>query len=191
MKQEKFTQTLFCIIVLSIVIFVSMSGCTSNTSNQNTNETIMQLSGTWVGTVEMPMVGKGGTASVSQITFTNNVAELTLGSTQRSYTMNYTYSLDGNTLVLEPNFGNRGGFPEQPPQNGTYPWNNTARPPMNETWPNGTRPDNGTRPPNWTRSENGTRNPGNGQPPQSVSFNYTLNEEHTILYLNGAEFRKN
>ena len=105
--------------------------------------------------------------------------------------MNYTFTVNGNTLVLQPTFSNIGGFPGQLPQNGTRPWNDTARPPMNDTWPiNGSRPENGTQPGNWTRPENGTWNPGGGQQPMSMSFTYSLNEERTILYLNGAEFRK-
>ena len=194
MKQEKYAQVLGVTVGI-IVILVSLCGCTSN---QNTNETKTQLSGTWVGTVEIPMSGGMMNTSLTQITFTSNTAELTLKNTQRSSTMNYTFTVNGNTLVLQPTFNNMGGFPGQPPQNGTRPWNDTARPPMNGTFPtngtrppmNGTLPLNSTRPGNFTRPENGTWNPGGGQQPMSMSFTYSLNEEHTLLYLNGAEFRK-
>jgi hypothetical protein len=187
MKQEKHVQTVLGFTVGFIVILVSISGCTSN---QNTKETISQLSGTWVGNVEIPMSGGRGNTSISQITFESNIAELTLGSTQGSFTMNYTFTENGNTLVLEPNFSDRGGFPGQQPYNGTRPGNWT-RPPMNETMPiNGTRPYNGTQPGNWTRPENGTGNPGGGRPSMSISFTYSVNGDHTVLYLNGAEFRK-
>jgi len=194
MKQEKYAQALG-VTVGVIVILVSLCGCTSN---QNTNETKTQLSGTWVGNVEIPMSGGRMNTSVTQITFTSNTVKLTLKRTQGSFTMNYTFTVDGNTLVLQPTFNDRGGFPGQPPQNGTRPWNDTTRPPMNGTWPtNGTRPPmndtwpiNGTRQGNWTRPGNGTWNPGGGQQPVSMSFTYSLNEEHTVLYLNGAAFRK-
>ncbi len=186
-KKEKHIQALLGITAVFIVILVSISGCTSN---QNTNETITQLSGTWMGNVEMSMFGSGGNASVSQITFTSNTAELTMDSSQRSFTINYTYIVNGNTIVLKPKFGNRGGFPGQPPQNGTFPWNNTTRPPMNETWPNGTQPSNWSRPGNWTGPMNRTGNPGGTQPSMSITFTYSVNEDHTVLYLNGAEFRK-
>jgi hypothetical protein len=187
LKQVKYTQVI-SVTVGFIVILVSLCGCTSN---QNTNETKTQLSGTWAGNVEIPMSGGITNASVTQITFTTNTAELTLKNTQGSSTMNYTFTINGNTLVLQPTFSDIRGFPGQPPQNGTRPWNDTTRPPMNETWlTNGTRPENGTRPGNWTRPENGTWNPGGGQQPMSMSFTYSLNEEHTVLYLNGAEFRK-
>jgi hypothetical protein len=194
LKQKKYAQA-FGVIVGCIVILVSLCGCTSN---QNTNETKTQLSGTWVGTVEIPMSGGMMNTSLNQITFTSNTAELTLKNTQRSSTMNYTFTVNGTTLVLQPTFSNMGGFPGQPPQNGTRPWNDTARPPMNGTFPtngtrppmNGTLPLNSTRPGNFTRPENGTWNPIGGQQPMSMSFTYSLNEEHTVLYLNGAEFRK-
>jgi ABC-type uncharacterized transport system YnjBCD ATPase subunit len=123
--------------------------------------------------------------SVSQITFSSNTTKLTLKRTQGSSTMNCTFTLNGNTLVLQLTFSNMGGFPGQPLQNGTRPWNDTVRPPMNETCP-----INHTRPGNWTRPDNGTWNPGGRQRPMSISFTYSLNEEHTVLYLNGVEFRK-
>ena len=181
MKQEKYVQALG-VTVGFMIILVSLCGCTSN---QNTNETKTQLSGTWVGTVEVPMSGGMMNTSVTQISFTSNTAELTLKSMQGSSTMNCTFTVNGNTLVLQPTVSNVGGFPGQPPQNGTFPWNDTTRPPMN-----GTLQPNGTRPGNWTRPENGTWNPGSGQQPMSMSFIYSLNEEQTVLYLNGVEFRK-
>ena len=194
LKQEKYAQILGLTIGFMIIL-VSLSGCTSN---QNTKETKTQLSGTWVGNVEIPTSGGMMNTSVTQITFTSNTAELTLKNTQGSFTMNYTFTANGNTLVLQPTFSDIRGYPGQPPQNGTRPWNDTTRPPMNGTWPtnstppsmNRTIPPNGTRPGNFTRPENGTWNPGGGQQPMSMSFTYSLNEEHTVLYLNGAEFRK-
>jgi hypothetical protein len=194
-KQEKNAQAILSVTVGVIVILVSLCGCTSN---QNTNKTETQLSGTWIGNVEMSGFGRGENTSISQLKFMSNTAELTLENAQGSFIMNYTFTVNENSLVLQPIFSDRGGFPGQPSQNGTFPWNDTTRPPMNETWPiNGTRPPmnetwptNGTRPGNWTRTENGTRNPGGRQQPMSISFSYSLNEEHTILYLNGVEFRK-
>ena len=71
MKQEKYAQALG-VTVGFIVILVSLCGCTSN---QNTNETKTQLSGTWVGNVEIPMSGGITNTSVSQITFSSNTAD--------------------------------------------------------------------------------------------------------------------
>jgi hypothetical protein len=186
MKQQNYTKAL---VILSSFIFliVCFSGCTSN---QNTNENENTFSGTWVGIVQMPLFGRYGNVSVSKITFSGNIAELTLNSGQGTFTENYTYSISGATLVLNPQFNGRDGFPGRQPNNSTVPGNWT-RPPSNETWPtNGTRPYNSTRPGNWTRPENGTWNPGGGQPSMSISFTYSVNEDYTVLYLNGAEFRK-
>ncbi len=186
MKQENYTKAL--VIVSSFIfLIVCFSGCTSN---QNTNENENTFSGTWVGNVQMPLFGRAGNATISQLTFSGNTVEMTLDSEQGTFTTTYTYSMNGTTLVLEPQFNGRGGFPGQQPYNGTLPGNWT-RPPTNETWPiNGTRPYNGTRPGNWTMPENGTWNPGGGRPSMSISFTYSVNEDYTVLHLNGAEFRK-
>jgi hypothetical protein len=183
-KQEKYTQAL--IIVFSFFfLVVYFSGCTSN---QNTNGNI--ISGTWVGNVQMTQFGRPGNATVSRITFSGNTAEMTVNTGQGTFTTNYTYFINGSSLVFESQFNGRGGFPGRQLNNGTRPGNWT-RPPTNETWPiNGTRPYNGTRPGNWTRPENGTWNPGGGRPSLSISFAYSFNEDHTVLYLNGTAFNK-
>jgi hypothetical protein len=186
MKQEKYTQAL---VIASSFFFliVCFSGCTSN---QNTNKNENILSGTWVGNVQMTQFGRTENATVSKITFSGNTAEMTVNTGQGTFTTNYTYIIKGSSLVFEPQFNGRGGFPGGQPYNGTQPGNWT-RPPMNDTGLiNGTRPYNGTRPGNWTRPGNGTGNPGGGRPSLSISFIYSVNEEHTVLYLNGAEFRK-
>jgi hypothetical protein len=185
MKQEKFIQAL---VIVSSFIFlvVCFSGCTSN---QNTNQMGTQLSGTWIGTIEIPLFGRNGSTSVSEITFSGTSAEMTLTTQQGTFTTNYTYAINGPILVLTPQFNGRGGFPGRQPYNGTRPGNWT-RPPTNETGQNGTRPYNGTGPGNWTGPGNGTWNPGGGRPSMSISFNFSINEDHTVLYLNGAEFRK-
>ncbi len=161
MKQENYTKAL--VIVSSFIfLIVCFSGCTSN---QNTNENENTFSGTWIGNVQMPLFGRAGNATISQLTFSGNTVEMTLDSEQGTFTTTYTYSMNGTTLVLEPQFNGRGGFPGQ-------------------------QPYNGTRPGNWTMPENGTWNPGGGRPSMSISFTYSVNEDYTVLHLNGAEFRK-
>jgi hypothetical protein len=184
MKIEKNKQALVSIFVI-MFLAVCFSGCTSN---QNTSDENL-LSGIWVGNLEMPSFGRNTTTSVSEITFSGNTVEMTLNTAQGTYTTNYTYSINGATLVLTPQFNGRGTFPGRQPYNGTQPGNWT-RPQNNGTWSNGTFPGNGTRPGNWTNPGNRTGFPGGGQPRMSVSFTYNLNDDHTILYLNGAEFRK-
>jgi hypothetical protein len=186
MKQEKYTQAL---VIASSFFFliVCFSGCTSN---QNTNKNENIFSGTWIGNVQMTQFGRTENATVSKITFSGNTAEMTVNTGQGTFTTNYTYIINGSSLVFEPQFNGKGGFPGGQPYNGTR-LGNWTRPPTNGTGPiNGTRPYNGTRPGNWTRPGNGTGNPGGGRPSISISFTYSINEDHTILYLNGAEFRK-
>jgi hypothetical protein len=186
MKQEKYIQAL---VIASSFFFliVCFSGCTSN-QNINKNENI--FSGTWVGNVQMAQFGRTGNATVSKLTFSGNTVEVTVNTGQRTFATNYTYIINGSSLVFEPQFNGRGGFPGGQPYNGTRPGNWT-RPPTNGTGLiNGTRPYNGTRPGNWTRPENGTGNPAGGRLSMSIFFTYSVNEDHTILYLNGAEFRK-
>jgi hypothetical protein len=184
MKQENYTKAL--VIVFSFLfLIVCLSGCTSN---QNTNENT--LSGIWIGNVQLPAFSRIGNTTVSKIMFSGDTVEMTLNSDLGTFTTNYTYSINGATLVLEPQFTGRSGFPGRPRNNGTSPGNWT-RPSTNETWPiNGTIPYNDTRPGNWTRPENETGNPGVGSRSLSISFTYSLNEDRTVLYLNGAEFRK-
>jgi hypothetical protein len=186
MKQEHLTQALVITVVLLFLV-VCFSGCTSN---QSTNQNENFFTGTWIGNVPMPLFGRNGNASISRITFSGNTVEMTVSSEQTTFTTNYTYTINGAALILEPQFNARGGFPGQQPFNGTRPGNWT-RPLVNESWPiNGTYPYNSTRPGNWTRPVNGTWNPGMGRPSMSVSFTYSVNEDHTVLYLNGAEFRR-
>ena len=46
--------------------------------------------------------------------------EMTLNSEQGTFTTTYTYSINGATLVLQPQFNGRGGFPGPQPNNGTH-----------------------------------------------------------------------
>ncbi|HWR27177.1 MAG TPA: hypothetical protein VN377_01945 [Candidatus Thermoplasmatota archaeon] len=186
MKQNKYAQALATAFVF-IFLMVCFSGCTSN---QNVNGNGNIFSGTWVGNVEMSLFGRSGNTSVSKIAFSGNTVELTVNTEQGTFTTNYTYSINGSTFILEPQFNGRGGFPGRQPYNGTHSGNWT-RPSANETWPiNGTMPDNSTQSSNWTRPGNGTWNPGNERPSMSISFTFSVNEDHTVIYLNGAEFRK-
>ena len=185
MKKEKISQALV-IMVGVFFIFIGLSGCTS-TSNQNTNSSgnTDKFLGTWTGSVQMSAFGGRSNTSLTKTTFTDTIAQVSLSSGQGSFTMNYTYTVDANTLVLTPSFSGRGGFPGRQPYNGSYgrngtrPWNGT-RPPMN-----------GTSPRNWTRPENGTGfPPGGQQPSMSLSFTYRFNTEYTFLYLNDSQFTK-
>jgi|WetSurMetagenome_2_1015567.scaffolds.fasta_scaffold496581_1 hypothetical protein len=187
MTQEKHAQAVLSIIFVFILIIVNISGCTSN---QNTRENENILSGTWTGNVEIPLFRINGNASVSKIKFSGSTAEMSVESGQGTFMMNYSYSINGSTLVFVPKFNGRVGVPGRQSNNSTQPGNWT-RAPGNETGPiNGTHHFNGSGPENWTRTENGTGNLGGGRPSMSISFTYSLNEEHTVLYLNGSPFNK-
>ena len=167
-------------------MMVSLSGCTSD---QITNENYFD--GTWVGSGELTMMGGRANSSVSQLTFTEDMVELVLTSEQGIIPMNYTYTIAGDTVVLEPSFPSSGGFPGGQPFNRAVPPNG-SQPPMNGSWsPNGTQPPmNGSWLPNGTRPNNGMWNPGEGRPSMNVSYTYSFNDNHSILYLNGVSFRK-
>jgi len=180
MRQEKISQT-FVIMISIILMTIGLSGCTS-TSNQNTNNiqgNTDKFLGIWTGEMQMPMFGGNNISTLSQITFMDTIAEVSLTNEHGTYTMNYSYTINGNTLVLEPKFSRQNGFPGRRSYNGSEPWNGT-RPPINRNWSR-----NGTRPP-----MNGSWQPGGERPSMSISFEYQFNDEYTILYLNGAQFIK-
>jgi hypothetical protein len=186
--QKKTIVQLLCISIVVVFVAVSLSGCTTDQPGIN-NEN--KLIGAWSGTMQMSLFGREN-VSVSQVAFNDSDVELTMESERGTYSMSYAYTINGVTLMLQPSgFGRGGGFPGGFPGNGTYPrdgqWNGT-RPPTNGTWPpNGTRP-NGSWQPNGTRPGNGTRFPGGGR--QQLSFEYSFNEDYTVLYLNGVQFVK-
>jgi ABC-type Fe3+-hydroxamate transport system substrate-binding protein len=175
-----------------LFILVNLSGCTTNQNeNQNPNENVNTFLGTWVGTLQMPMFGGRGNTSISQITFTSDQAEVILTSDGRTFSMNYTYTTNGDSLILTPTMTDRAGFPGGQPFNGTIPPNGT-RPPGNWTWlPNGTQPQgNGSWPQNGTNPFNGTRPPGENRQSMTVSFRYTFDKDARVLFLNTVQFTK-
>jgi hypothetical protein len=186
MRQKNANKLTPIICVTIFLSIVSLSGCVDN---QNTGvEYQSKFFGTWTGTLEIPMFGGGNNSNITQIMFMENIVAATLSSEQGSFTMNYTYSVEGDMLVLEPNFDRRGGAPNGQSPDAQFP--NGPR-----QWA-GTQPPNGTWSPNDTWSPNGTGPPNNGQPPggerpsMSISFIYSFNEENSILFLNGTQFIK-
>ena len=145
----------------------------------------------------MSIFGGGNNATVSQITFTSDRTEMLLTSGYRTFTMNYTYAQTSDTIVLTPIMNDRNGFAGKEPLNRTLPPNGTQFH-GNKTWsPNGTQPPgNGTWPPNGMNPYNGTwpsdgtRPPGDNMPSMTVSFNYAVDEEATVLFLNNVQFKK-
>jgi hypothetical protein len=174
MSKKNVKKQMLVIVIMVFLAVVSLSGCVNN---QNTGSDLGKFIGTWTGNKEISMFGGGSNASITQLTFTENIVEATLNSEQGTYTMNYTYNAQGDKLVLEPKFTGVGGFPGRQSYNRTRPYNGTR--------PNGTR--NGTRPP----YNDGSGQPFGGQPPSmSISFDYSFNEGYTVLYLDGSQFTK-
>lgn len=166
-------------LVIGIVIFlavVSLSGCTTNQNTGSTTSNVLEkFIGTWTGNKETSMLGGRGNVSITQLTFTENITEETLTSNERTFTMNYTYSVQGNKLILEPKFTGGGRF------SGGQSYNRTRQ--YNVTRPNGTW--------NSTRLPPGSGQPSGGQrPSMSISFDYSFNEGYTVLYLDGSQFTK-
>jgi len=174
MSKKNVNKQMLVIVIMVFLAVVSLSGCVNN---QNTGSDLGKFIGTWTGNIDISMFGGAGNASITKLTFMENIVEATLTSERGTYTMNYTYNTQGDKLVLEPKFTGGGGFPGRQPDNRTRPYNGT-RP------PNGTR--NGTRPP-----YNGSGQPFGGQwPSMSTSFDYSFNEGYAILYLDGSQFTK-
>jgi len=177
---------------------VGLSGCTSyQNGDKNTDETTTAFLGTWVGALQIPMLGGNSTVTISQITFLNNRSEMVLIGGNRTFTMNYTYSVSSDTVVLTPILNDRNGLGRRDPFNGTLPPNGTkfpenrtfppngTQPPGNGTWlPNGTNPNNGT----WLF--NGTQSPRNNQLSMTLSIRYSFNKEKTVLTLNDILYTK-
>ena len=83
----------------------------------------------------------GGNSTFTEFTFMQDIVVATLTNERGTNTMNYTYVVNGNNLVLEPSFSGGGMNPDRKPFNDTQP-------PFNGTgFPNDTPPFNGTKPP--------------------------------------------
>ncbi len=162
--------------ILFILTAISLSGCVNN---QNTGNDSSKFIGTWTGEKEISMFG-GRSSSITQLTITQDTVQVTLTSDQGSFTMDYNYTLAGNTLTLEPKFNGGRGFA------GGQPYNGTGRP-DNSTFPhNGTGPWNGTQPPGNRNNSNGPQN--GGRPSMTISFDYSFSEDDNVLYLDESRF---
>jgi ABC-type Fe3+-hydroxamate transport system substrate-binding protein len=169
-----------------VIVLVNLSGCTTNQNeNQRTNNTVNTLLGTWVGTLQIPMFGGRSNTSISQITFTSTLAEMTLSNQERTYSMNYSYTINGNSLILTPIMTNRNGFPGGQPFNRSTPPNGTHLPGNWSGSPNGTQP-----PGNRTWPFNGSRPSGDTRPSMTITLTYIFDVQTKELYLNNAQFTK-
>jgi hypothetical protein len=177
--------------LICIIIFLSIFNLSGCVSNQSTGvKDLDKFIGTWTGTLEIPMFGGINNSTVTQLIFMENIVIVDMTSERGNFTMNYTYNVEGEKLVLEPKFINNGGPVNRQPFNESSPFND-SRPPINESWPqNGTIPPNDTWSPNDTRPFNGEQLPYGQRPNMSISFIYSFNEEFNILYLDESQFIK-
>jgi hypothetical protein len=176
------------------VLVLGLSGC-ETISNQASGKS--DLLGTWQGSAPFSLMMNRGNSTITQITFTNGMAELTVVNDFGTRFMNCSYTASSGVLTLTPkyDFGRPGFNASEPPGNWSYPMNGT-RPNWNGT--NGSRPpfngsSNRSRPSgDWSGWQNGTA-PGNGSWPgrqqQLISFNYRF-DDLGVLYLDSSMFTK-
>jgi len=184
MRQRGLRKQAFAIGIIIFLATVCLNGCTDT---QNTDSSLNNFIGTWAGSVEVSTFGgpMGGNSNFTEFTFMQDIVVATLINERGTNTMNYTYVVNGNNLVLEPSFSSEGMMPSRQP-NGTQP-------PFNGTdFPGGTPPFNDTKPPfNDTWPPNGEQPPGGKQPSStSLSFSYSFDENYVVLYLDGSKFIK-
>lgn len=182
---NKYTVLIFLIIFLSVV---GLSGCVDN---QNKDiENLSKFTGTWTGHLDLPMFNGSNNSTITQLLFVGTSVTACLTGDRGTFTMNYSYSLEENKLVLQPKFNDNGGPSNRQPFNDSMPFNDT-RPPINGSWPpNGTIPPNDTWSPNGTRPSNGEQDPFGQRPVMSISFVYSFNEKFNVLYLDDSQFFK-
>lgn len=175
--------------VTAVVLMLALSGCETSTSSGNT---AAKLEGTWQGSLQVQSMGRVNT-TLTQISFTGNTAVMTLSSDMGTRTMNCSYTVTSDSLVLQPQFGRGFGRYGNGSTLGNWsrPPGNWSRPPGNWSGPgNMTRPDwnnsNWSRPQNGTWPGNGTRGPGN----QQRSWTFVYRFEDTRLYLDSVVFTK-
>jgi hypothetical protein len=190
-------------ILIYIAIFLSVNSLSGCVDNQNTEiNDLNKFIGTWTGNLEFPTFNGSDNSTITQIIFTDTFVTTYLTSERGTFSVNYTYKVEGDKLALEPKFDNNAGpFNRQPfndslPFNDTLPSYNGSLPPNGTMLPNETWPPNGTIPPNDTWSPNGSRPFKGGQSPydqrsvMATTFVYSFNKEFNVLYLNDSQFIK-
>lgn len=191
-------------IVLTIFLFsVFLCGCTENKSS-NDKVNLSNFIGSWSGNMETSIFGfrgnntlrnntnilenntnsnftdfrrNGTIVNITKLEFNSDTLFMTITNGNETQTISQKYTVDGNQLVLSFQF-NSGQ-----PNNGSF-FNDTGRQP-----PFGGRNNsfNGSGPP----SDGGRPSFNGGQPPMTTSYNYSFNEEYSVLYLDGSSFIKN
>ncbi len=173
------------IFAISITIFLAILCLCGCIDNQKIDNSLNNFIGTWTGSMEVSNYSgfMDVNRTFNELIFTQDLVIVTFNTEQGNITMNYTYVVNGNKLVLEPLFSGKVVIPGRQPFN-----ENITRPLFNDT----RVPPNGTQPP-----FNNTWLPNNEQPPSgqkpltmSLSFSYRFDENYTVLYLDATIFKK-
>ena len=173
------------VVVLTIFLFtVFLCGCT-DTSSSNDGVDLSKFIGTWSGNMETSMFGFKGdramgnisdfmngtrrnmtdsmnstSANITELEFTVDTLYMTITTENETQTMSNSYTVEGNQIILSFDFSGERPDWMQPPSNGESP-------PF----------DDGGRP-----SFNGER------PSRAMSYNYSFNEDESMLCLDDAAF---
>ena len=187
-------------VILTVFIFaIFLCGCIE-TDSSNSGVDASRFVGTWVGNMETQMVGfrenhppmnmtdnfendtdgnftdfreNAPSANITQLEFTSDTLDTTITMGETTRTMSYSYTIEGNQLLLSVQFtGEPPDWGQQLPEG--------DRPPFDDEMPS-----DDERPP-----FDGER-PFDGENPfQQLSYTFQFNEDNTILYLDGSPFSK-
>lgn len=91
----------FTILLMTIIL----SGCTES-NNLNDETVLSNFVGTWAGNLVSTF--KGRTANITGLTFIENTVDVTMNSDRGTNTMIYTYTVDGEKLILDAKLENGG-----------------------------------------------------------------------------------
>jgi hypothetical protein len=84
---------------------IFLSGCTES-SNSNDETVLSNFVGTWTGNLVSTF--KGRTANITGLTFIENTVNVTINSDRGTNTMPYTFTVEGEKLILDAKFENGG-----------------------------------------------------------------------------------
>ncbi len=187
------------VFLLTFLLAVLLSGCSENIGS-NGEVVFTEFLGTWIGNMNYSMSNFRDNFSmfnatnrtnreinfsshITELEFTKDTVYMTISTENESQTIPNSYTVEGNQLILSFQFSDErpGGRPsfngtEIPPFNGSElpPFNGSENPPIN-----GERPPFDDRP-----IFDGER------PSMKRFYNYSFNQDYTILYLDGYSFYK-
>ena len=176
---------------LTFLLAVLLSGCSENIGS-NEEVVFTEFLGTWIGNMNYSMVNfrdnfsmfnttnrtnreNNFSSHITELEFTKDTVYMTISTENESQTISNSYTVEGNQLILSFQFSD-----ERP--GGRLSFNGTEIPPFNGSE---NPPFNGTRPPfNDRPIFDGER------PSMKRYYNYSFNQDYTVLYLEESPFFK-